>query len=119
MIQGGTTSTSAAAICNDSSILWSGFGRVTIEYCTREANAVPHELVRSASILKFFMYLGRGTLSFTVSRNRLSPRFINKASTAEPIQSGEKNLFIKQNKEKIKKRTQKAKLATEDIDTET
>jgi hypothetical protein len=45
-------------------------------------------------------------------RNRLLPRFINKATTAEPIQDGEKILL--QSRSKINKRKhRKPKLATE------
>jgi hypothetical protein len=43
-------------------------------------------------------------------RNRLSPRFINKAATAEPIQGGEKNLLQSRSKIKQKKNTEKLNL---------
>jgi hypothetical protein len=38
-------------------------------------------------------------------RTRLSPRFINKATTAEPIQGGEENLI--QSRSKKERKTQK------------
>ena len=46
----GFSSTSAAAIYDDCSMLWSGFGEVSVEYCNREANEVAHELARNALI---------------------------------------------------------------------
>jgi hypothetical protein len=46
MKNGGFSATSFAAIYDDCSILWSGFRKVSIEYCNREANQVAHELAR-------------------------------------------------------------------------
>jgi ribonuclease HI len=43
---GGFSATSYAAIYDDCSILWSGFGKVSIKHCNREANQVAHELAR-------------------------------------------------------------------------
>jgi ribonuclease HI len=44
MKNGGFSATSSAAIYDDCSILWSAFGKVSIEHCNREANQVAHEL---------------------------------------------------------------------------
>jgi ribonuclease HI len=46
MKNGGFSATSSVAIYDDCSILWSGFGKVCIEHCNREANQVAHELAR-------------------------------------------------------------------------
>jgi ribonuclease HI len=46
MKNGGFSATSSAAIYDDCTILWSGFGKVSIEHCNREANQVAHELAR-------------------------------------------------------------------------
>jgi ribonuclease HI len=46
MKNGGVSATSSAAIYDDCSIMWSGFGNMSIEYCNREANQVAHELAR-------------------------------------------------------------------------
>jgi ribonuclease HI len=46
MKDGGFSATSSAAIYDDCSILWSGFGKVAIEFCNREANLVANELAR-------------------------------------------------------------------------
>jgi ribonuclease HI len=48
MRNGGFSATSSAAIYDDCSILWSGFGNVSIEHCNRGANQVAHELARVA-----------------------------------------------------------------------
>ena len=57
-----------------------------------------------------------GTILVTTNpRNRLSPRFINKATTAEPIQGGEENL-LKADKDN-KRKHGKPKLATENMNT--
>ena len=50
----------------------------------------------------------RPPLAANPPRNRLSPRFINKATTAEPIQGGEENLLQSRSKDKQKK-TRKTK----------
>jgi hypothetical protein len=50
MKDGGFSATSAAAIYDDCNILWSGFGKVLIEFCNREANQVAHELARVSCI---------------------------------------------------------------------
>jgi ribonuclease HI len=46
MKNGGFSATSSAAIYDDCNILWSGFGKVSIEFCNRETNQVAHELAR-------------------------------------------------------------------------
>jgi ribonuclease HI len=46
MQNGGFSATSSAAIFDDCTILWSGFGSVSIEHCNREANQVAHELAK-------------------------------------------------------------------------
>jgi ribonuclease HI len=46
MKNGGFSATSSAAIYDDCTTLWSGFGKVSIEHCNREANQVAHELAR-------------------------------------------------------------------------
>jgi hypothetical protein len=48
MKNGGFSATAAAAIYDDSIIVWSGFGSVDLVSCNREANQVAHELASDA-----------------------------------------------------------------------
>ena len=53
MMQSGFSSTSAAAIYDACSVLWSGFNEVSVEYFNREANKVAHELARNVFSSKY------------------------------------------------------------------
>ena len=44
----GFCATAAAVIYDDCRIMWSGFDRVEVEHCHREANQVAHELARDS-----------------------------------------------------------------------
>jgi hypothetical protein len=48
MRDGGFCATAAAAIYDDCKIIWSGFGKVDVEHCHREANQMAHELARDS-----------------------------------------------------------------------